>query len=107
MASSEPTEGTCSEQQRPTNVQKLKVTIELDGRATGDNAAKWDSRIGHYVRMIVPISFADFKLVKENYRNDVSNGLMVNFLMVKPWKNVLYARKVSIQSIGRHSFTMS
>ncbi|KAF5176818.1 hypothetical protein FRX31_033595, partial [Thalictrum thalictroides] len=81
MASSEGTQGTCSTQQGSTNVQKLKVTIDVDGRAIGENAPKWNSRVGHYVRVNIPISYEDFRKVDPHFRNEVWKGLMVSLII--------------------------
>ncbi|KAF9590841.1 hypothetical protein IFM89_038713 [Coptis chinensis] len=37
---------------------KLPVIVQADGRVTGVYGGKWSSRVGHWIRAIVPISYA-------------------------------------------------
>ena len=59
--------------------EKMKVKIENDGSVVGQYSKIWSSRTGDFVRSRIPISYNDFRKVPKNFKDDIWNGLMVNF----------------------------
>ena len=59
--------------------EKKHILIEYDGSVVGEHSKIWSIRTGDFVRANIPISYDDFRKVPKNFKDDVWNGLMVNF----------------------------
>ncbi|KAF9626724.1 hypothetical protein IFM89_038898 [Coptis chinensis] len=55
---------------------KLPVIVQADGRVTGVYGGKWSSRVGHWIRAIVPISYASWDTVDDTFKDEVWGKLM-------------------------------
>lgn len=60
-------------------ISKLPIEFNADGIAVGPNHAKWNSRVGYYVRARIPIHYKDWRKIDGSFKNDVWNELMVRF----------------------------
>ncbi|KAF9619315.1 hypothetical protein IFM89_006502 [Coptis chinensis] len=64
---------------------KLPIIAHADGRVTGVYSAKWSSRVGYWIRAIVPISYASWDKVDGSFKDEVWLKLMEQFqLNVNP-----------------------
>ncbi|KAF9615937.1 hypothetical protein IFM89_027186, partial [Coptis chinensis] len=64
---------------------KLPIIAHADGRITGVYSAKWSSRVGYWIRAIVPISYASWDKVDGSFKDEVWLKLMEEFqLNVNP-----------------------
>ena len=64
---------------------KMMVTVLVDGSVVGPWSGRQSTRVGDLVRSYIPISYEDWRVVPNNYKDDVWNALMVGFeLDVEP-----------------------
>lgn len=62
----------------PSSVKaKLLVSVSTKGTAVGPNAAKWATRLGHFIRATIPLSYKDWRLVKPTFKDEVWEALSV------------------------------
>ena len=62
----------------PSSVKaKLPVSVFTKGTAVGLNAAKWATRLGHFIRATIPLSYKDWRLVKQTFKDEVWEALLV------------------------------
>lgn len=71
-----------SSQDQPVNEKTLKgkklpLTIQIDGTIVGTHAGKWSSRVGDFIRAIIPVHYKDWTVVPKNFKDDVWRNLMV------------------------------
>ncbi|XP_026384178.1 uncharacterized protein LOC113279719 [Papaver somniferum] len=55
---------------------KCFITVDVAGRPVGEHAEKLSTRIGELVRHHCPISYTDWRLVPETFKDDVWNALL-------------------------------
>ncbi|KAF9625116.1 hypothetical protein IFM89_019066 [Coptis chinensis] len=60
----------------PSSNGKLPIIAHADGRVTGVYSAKWSSRVGYWIRAIVPISYASWDKVDGSFKDEVWLKLM-------------------------------
>lgn len=57
---------------------KTFVDLNLAGVPIGDNASKFSTRAGDFIRIHIPVNKSDWRLVPINRKNDLWNALMVS-----------------------------
>ncbi|KAF9609030.1 hypothetical protein IFM89_012470, partial [Coptis chinensis] len=71
------------------NNGKLPIIVHPDGRVIGVYSAKWSSRVGYWIRAVVPISYASWDKVDDSFKAEVWLKLMEEFqLNVNPTMGV-------------------
>ncbi|KAF9620854.1 hypothetical protein IFM89_015095 [Coptis chinensis] len=55
---------------------KLPIIVHADSRVTGDYGGKWSSKVGYWIRAIVPISYASWDKVDDSFKDEVWLKLM-------------------------------
>ncbi|KAF9600401.1 hypothetical protein IFM89_008750 [Coptis chinensis] len=61
------------------NNGKLPIIVHPDGRVTGVYSAKLSSRVGYWIRAVVPISYASWDKVDDSFKDEVWLKLMEEF----------------------------
>ncbi|KAF9615395.1 hypothetical protein IFM89_023046 [Coptis chinensis] len=68
---------------------KLPIIVHANGRVTRVYSAKWSSRVGYWIRVVVPISYAIWDKVDDSFKDEVWLKLMEQFqLNVNPTMGV-------------------
>ncbi|KAF9622650.1 hypothetical protein IFM89_032571 [Coptis chinensis] len=62
----------------PSSNGKLPIIAHADGRVTGVYSAKWSSRVGYWIRAIVPISYASWDKVDGSFKDEVWLKMKLN-----------------------------
>ncbi|MCL7033524.1 hypothetical protein MKW94_008839 [Papaver nudicaule] len=62
-----------------TSKPKRFVNLNLAGVPIGDNASKFSTRAGDFIRIHIPVNKSDWRLVPINRNNDLWNALMNEF----------------------------
>ncbi|PIA27802.1 hypothetical protein AQUCO_07500017v1 [Aquilegia coerulea] len=59
-------------------ITKRLVTLDEHGISYGENTARWNTRIGHYVRIKIPIIYTNIRKVDKTFLNDIWIFMMVS-----------------------------
>lgn len=58
---------------------KMKVIVEPYGSVVGEYAKVWNTHTGDFIRAHVPISYSDWRIMPQNFKDDVWTAFMVNY----------------------------
>ncbi|KAF9588661.1 hypothetical protein IFM89_014382 [Coptis chinensis] len=90
---------------------KLPIIVHADGRITGVYSAKWSSRVGYWIRAIVPISYASWDKVDGSFKDEVWLKLMEEFQLnvnptmgarknIEKWMKRIQRRSIDVRIVG-------
>ncbi|KAF9607856.1 hypothetical protein IFM89_002988 [Coptis chinensis] len=64
----------------PSSVKaKMLVLVSSKGTAVGPYGAKWATRLGHFIRVTIPLNYKDWRLVKQSFKDAVWDGVAREF----------------------------
>ncbi|KAM7501137.1 hypothetical protein LguiB_000041 [Lonicera macranthoides] len=98
--------------------EKMKVIFQVDGSVVGEYAKVWNTRTGDLVRSHIPIHYPDWRIVPDNFKNDVWTALMSEFelnvppkvarpLAEKTWSQKFRTYKSTLRVVTKNSDRMT